>query len=157
MGYRTMPEYADRRPAPVTVYWRPGCPYCSRLRHQLRRAGIEFAEVDIWADPQAAARVRHVAAGNETVPTVFVGSTALVNPSPRAVLSALGRHRPERERVAEQTWRSIWSVGRVTRWLTVGGLLVASELASRSGHLAASYGLDGAAAAAYVGLRWARR
>lgn len=152
-----MHDDADLHAPPVTVYWRPGCPYCLRLRRQLRRAGVEFAGVDIWADPQAAARVRLVAAGNETVPTVFVGDTALVNPSPRAVLTALGRHPADRQRVAGQPWRDVWSIGRLARSLTVGGLLVGSEVVARSGHLAASYGFDGAAAVAYVGLRWAWR
>jgi mycoredoxin len=34
-----------------------------------------MVEINIWEDPQAAARVRSVANGNETVPTVFVGPT----------------------------------------------------------------------------------
>ncbi len=65
----------------VVVYWRPGCPFCSMLRAGLRRHGVPFREVDIWADPDAAAFVRSVARGNETVPTVTVGDVALVNPS----------------------------------------------------------------------------
>lgn len=74
-------------PAPaVTVYWRPGCPYCVSLRRGLRRAGLATEEVDIWSDPSAAAFVREHAAGNETVPTVDVGGTVLVNPSARRVI-----------------------------------------------------------------------
>ncbi len=69
----------DQRPA-VTVYWRPGCPFCSSLHADLTRAGIEFQRVNIWEDPEAAAFVRSVARGNETVPTVSVGDVALVNP-----------------------------------------------------------------------------
>lgn len=65
----------------VTVYWRPGCPFCSLLRAGLRRHEVEFEQVNIWEDPEAAAFVRSVARGNETVPTVTVGDTALVNPS----------------------------------------------------------------------------
>jgi hypothetical protein len=37
-------------------------------------------EVDIWSDPGAAAFVRGHADGNETVPTVDVAGTVLVNP-----------------------------------------------------------------------------
>jgi glutaredoxin-like protein len=69
----------------VTVYWRPGCPYCGSLRRGLRRSGLATREVDIWSDPAAAAFVRHHAGGNETVPTVDVGGTVLVNPSARRV------------------------------------------------------------------------
>lgn len=71
--------------AQVTVYWRPGCPFCSMLRAGLRRHDVQFHEVNIWEDPDGAAFVRSVARGNETVPTVTVGDTALVNPSARVV------------------------------------------------------------------------
>ncbi|GAA0798687.1 glutaredoxin domain-containing protein [Spirilliplanes yamanashiensis] len=65
---------------PVVVYTRPGCPYCFLLRRGLRRRGVPFTEVDIWQDPSAAAAVRAVADGNETVPTVHVAGRWLVNP-----------------------------------------------------------------------------
>ena len=67
--------------SPVTVYTRPGCPYSFLLRRGLRRRRIAFTEVDIWQDPAAAAAVRAVADGNETVPTVHVAGQWLVNPS----------------------------------------------------------------------------
>jgi len=70
----------------VTVYWRPGCPFCMALRRGLRRSGLATREVDIWAEPAAAAFVRTHAGGNETVPTVDVGGTVLVNPSARRVV-----------------------------------------------------------------------
>ena len=65
----------------VTVYWRPGCPFCLSLRAGLRRSRTPYRAVNIWSDPEAAAFVRSVANGNETVPTVTVGDTFLVNPS----------------------------------------------------------------------------
>lgn len=73
----------------VTVYWRPGCPFCSTLHAGLTRAGIEFQRVNIWEHPDAAAFVRSVARGNETVPTVTVGDVALVNPSVSAIAELL--------------------------------------------------------------------
>lgn len=69
----------------VVVYTRPGCPYCFTLRAGLRRAGLTFREINIWADLDAAAFVRSVANGNETVPTVAVGDVHMVNPSARRV------------------------------------------------------------------------
>jgi hypothetical protein len=51
-------------------------------------------EVNIWEDPEAAARVRAVARGNETVPTVFVGEHALVNPSIRQVTALVRETAP---------------------------------------------------------------
>lgn len=73
----------------VTVYWRPGCGFCHVLRRELDRAGIARREVNIWEDPTGAALVRSVAWGNETVPTVTWGATALVNPSAAGVLRLL--------------------------------------------------------------------
>jgi mycoredoxin len=70
----------QRLHAPITVYSRPGCPFCFLLRRGLRRRGLTFDEINIWADPDAAAAVRAVADGNETVPTVHVVGQWLVNP-----------------------------------------------------------------------------
>lgn len=75
----------------VTVYWRPGCGFCHVLRRELDRAGVDRSEVNIWEDPEAAAVVRSIAWGNETVPTVVVGDKAMVNPSAREVLALLGK------------------------------------------------------------------
>jgi mycoredoxin len=64
------------------MYTTPWCGYCVRLKSQLGRAGIEFAEVDIEADPAAADVVAAVNRGNLTVPTVvFADDSALTNPS----------------------------------------------------------------------------
>lgn len=81
--------------AHVTFYWRPGCPFCVSLRRGLSRRGIPFEAVNIWDDPDAAARVRAAAGGNETVPTVVIGEQALVNPSVGQVESLINRAAPE--------------------------------------------------------------
>jgi mycoredoxin len=71
------------------LYWRPGCMFCLRLRLVLRWYHLSVDQVNIWADPEAAAFVRSVADGNETVPTVVVDGQALVNPAPSQVVAAL--------------------------------------------------------------------
>lgn len=78
----------------VEVLWRPGCPFCRSLRRGLRRAGVAHVETNIWADPDAAARVRTATGGDETVPTVVVGATALVNPSVDQVIAAMQSQDP---------------------------------------------------------------
>ena len=78
----------------IHFYWRPGCPFCSMLRRGLDRRGITTVDHDIWQDPAAAAVVRSFAGGNETVPTVVVGDTGLVNPSARAVAELIERTAP---------------------------------------------------------------
>lgn len=70
----------------VHFYTRRGCPFSLVLSAKLRRRGVPLEVHDIWADDDAAAFVRSVAHGNETVPTVMVGDTVLVAPSARRVL-----------------------------------------------------------------------
>lgn len=67
----------DGRPI---VYWRPGCPYCLRLRARLGRDARRLHWVDIWADPDGAASVREVTGGDETVPTVIAAERSFINP-----------------------------------------------------------------------------
>jgi glutaredoxin len=78
----------DGRPV---VYWRPGCVYCLRLRMRLGRRAHRAHWVDIWRDPEAAAAVRAVNDGNETVPTVVVAGRSHVNPDPAWVREQLSR------------------------------------------------------------------
>lgn len=90
----------------VTVYTRPGCPYCMALRRGLKKTGLVYREVNIWQDPGAAAFVRSVADGNETVPTVDVAGHAMVNPRPAQVLGAVAAHAPDQ--LPHRTHRGPW-------------------------------------------------
>ena len=84
------PDAADTADTGITVYWRPGCPFCGKLFRQLERHGVEHRRVNIWDDDTAAAVVRSIARGNETVPTVTVRGIGLVNPSVDQILAAAG-------------------------------------------------------------------
>lgn len=79
----------------VTVYWRPGCGFCSSLLRSLERHELTFSRVNIWDDPDGSAFVRSVANGNETVPTVRVGDVALVNPTTDEVFRVVAGEAPE--------------------------------------------------------------
>lgn len=57
---------------PIIVYGRPGCPGVPPVLHMLETAGLEYRYVDIRQDPEGAARLRAVANGNESVPTVVL-------------------------------------------------------------------------------------
>lgn len=149
-------EVADS--APVTVYWRPGCPYCGALRRGLRRAGLPTTEVNIWSDPQAAARVRSVTGGYETVPTVDVGGTWLVNPRPGVVVAAARAGTPQG--VLSRTplpAAGAYKLLPVLQWAIVVGLLAASFALEAAGHEAASWAVDGLNLLLYGGLRVVRR
>ncbi len=78
---------ADGRPV---VYWRPGCTFCIRLRLRLGARARRAYWVNIWRDPEAAAVVRSVNDGNETVPTVFVDGRAHTNPDPGWLRTVVG-------------------------------------------------------------------
>lgn len=74
---------------PVIVYHRPGCTHCGRLKLALLGVKDRAYWVDIWDDPDAAAFVRSVNAGYETVPTVVLDGVAQTNPPSGLVRSAL--------------------------------------------------------------------
>jgi mycoredoxin len=77
--------------APVTMYTTQWCGYCVRLKKLMQREGIEFAEVDIENDAEAAELVMQANGGNRTVPTlVFTDGTAMTNPSIDQVKAQLG-------------------------------------------------------------------
>ena len=86
-----------RDTADVVFYWRPGCGFCHMLRHRLVDAGVTLDERNIWDDADAAAFVRSVARGNETVPTVVVNGQALVNPPASKVIDLAAEARSRRE------------------------------------------------------------
>ncbi|MGY1605105.1 mycoredoxin [Geodermatophilus sp. SYSU D00815] len=78
--------------AAVTMYTTTWCGYCARLKRLMQREGIEFSEVDIETDEQAADLVMAANGGNRTVPTlVFADGTALTNPSIDQVKNALAQ------------------------------------------------------------------
>jgi mycoredoxin len=75
----------------VTMYSTPWCGYCQRLKGQMTREGIEWTEVDIEQDEQAAELVMNVNGGNQTVPTLlFPDGTMATNPSIGEVKVRLG-------------------------------------------------------------------
>lgn len=81
-------------PPVLTVYWRPGCPFCSSLFNQLDRAQISYETANIWEDLAAAAAVRSIANGNETVPTVTLGEAGMVNPDLHEIMAAAAELAP---------------------------------------------------------------
>ncbi len=79
-------------PTQITMYSTPWCGYCHRLRSQLDREGVSYTVIDIEQQPDAAAYVREVNGGFETVPTVvFADGSALTNPSLAQVLERVAQ------------------------------------------------------------------
>jgi glutaredoxin len=64
------------------------------LRLGLRRARVRAEWINIWDDPAAAAAVRDITGWDETVPTVVVGTQAMVASSARQVIAAVRAGQP---------------------------------------------------------------
>ncbi len=142
---------------PITVYWRPGCTSCERLREGLAGAGVATNEINIWQDPRAAEAVRMVAHGSETVPTVTVGTAVLVDPSLKLVLAELKRHALGDGEVGVVPTVAVGS-RRIDafQWALVGALVVLSFLVEGWGHPALSWGVDAANVAIYFAIKQRR-
>lgn len=57
----------------VEIYTSPLCGFCHAAKRLLSQKGIEFAEVDVWANPDRKPEMVTRAKGGRTVPQIFVG------------------------------------------------------------------------------------
>ncbi len=51
----------------VTIYTRPGCPYCTMAKELLTRKGVEFNEINAGATPELRAEMQ-ARSGRNTFP-----------------------------------------------------------------------------------------
>jgi glutaredoxin-like protein len=58
-------------PADVTLFTKPGCPFCSRAKDALKARGINYGEIELGRDMDL--RSLRAATGASSVPQVFVG------------------------------------------------------------------------------------
>ena len=75
---------ADPEPEPlphggIILYCTSWCPDCRRARAWLKRRNFDYVEVDVNANPEAAAQVRQWANGNLTTPTFDIDGTIVVD------------------------------------------------------------------------------
>ena len=59
--------------ANVEIYTKPTCGFCHMAKRLLSSKGINFAEVNISAQPQRRAEMIQRANGSSTVPQIFIG------------------------------------------------------------------------------------
>lgn len=100
-----------------------------------------------------------VANGNETVPTVTVGTTILVNPSVKTVLAEMSRQTPvssSAAHVVDSVVTKKHDAFDVTRWLLVALFVVLSFLAEGLGQVALSWALDAVNVAVFFFMRAVR-
>ena len=60
-----------KAPVPVTIFTKPGCPFCARAKDMLQKAGMHFEEISLGN--AVTSRSLLAVAGAGTAPQVFVG------------------------------------------------------------------------------------
>ncbi|MCP4568229.1 MAG: glutaredoxin family protein [FCB group bacterium] len=57
----------------VTMYTKPGCPFCAAARDHYNNKGIAFDEIDVIDNPEAQKKVLELSGGKKIVPVVVDG------------------------------------------------------------------------------------
>ncbi|KJF17611.1 glutaredoxin domain-containing protein [Acidithrix ferrooxidans] len=128
--------------ANIEVYWRPGCPDCMYLRRGLSKLGIETLERNIWADPSAREYVRKVASGNETVPTVAIGDTNLINPTVEDVIEVIRQLIPGLLIKGSDSTPDNDGRRAISQWIVIAILVALSFYVEKLGFTSYGWGVD---------------
>jgi len=75
--YNMLKEYMTNQTAKVIVYSTPWCVYCHMAKEYLTGRGVQFSEVDVGADQQAA-RQLVAKTGQLGVPVIEVGKETIL-------------------------------------------------------------------------------
>ena len=54
----------------VTIYTKPGCPYCAAAKKHYGDSGVRYSEIDINAVPGAKEKVLELTGGKRIVPVI---------------------------------------------------------------------------------------
>ena len=63
--------------AAIEIYTTPFCPFCFRAKRLLRRKGLTFTEIDVFADGKRREEMLERADGRHTVPQIFIGGEGI--------------------------------------------------------------------------------
>jgi len=117
---------------PILVYGRPTCPSVPPVLRLLDEAGVAYDYVNVRQDFEAAARLRQITGGYESVPTlVFPDGRILVEPGTAALRRALQEAAPAGDRPAVPTaaarpaWRNpvYWLLALIAFVLVVAAVI----------------------------------
>lgn len=59
--------------APIVIYTKSWCPYCSAAKDLLQRKGVAFEEIEITGRSELREEMIERADGRTTVPQIFIG------------------------------------------------------------------------------------
>lgn len=62
----------------VMVFTKPGCPYCTAAKDDLRKRGIRYAEHNVKADQATLRHMLELNGGQRRVPTIVQGDQVTV-------------------------------------------------------------------------------
>ena len=65
-----LPSEADKMPD-VTIYTKPGCPYCAAAKEHFTKEGIAYKEIDVFDVPGAKEEAIKIAGGKAMVPVII--------------------------------------------------------------------------------------
>jgi glutaredoxin len=57
----------------ITIFTKPGCPFCAAAKDDFRRRGVAFTEHNVLADREAQERMLALNGGKRAVPTIVEG------------------------------------------------------------------------------------
>ena len=104
----------------IIVYGHPTCPNLGPVKGLLKQSKVKFEYIDIHQDSVAAARVRAINNGNESVPTiVFPDGSILTEPT-------VGELQSKLESLGYKVGLVAWLIGNIRPiFFTVVGVLIA--------------------------------
>lgn len=85
-----LPASPGGEEADLVMYCNQWCPACRRARAFLQQHGIQYIEIDIARNREAAEQVRRWNKGSETTPTFDVKGKIVANFIPSELAAALG-------------------------------------------------------------------
>lgn len=62
----------------VSIYTKPGCPFCMAVKADLKVKGVEYTEYNVKADPQRLEEMLQLNGGQRKVPTIVEGEKVTV-------------------------------------------------------------------------------
>jgi glutaredoxin 3 len=78
----------------ITLYVTTYCGYCVRAKALLQRKGVEYTEINLDGDPESRQELVRLAAGQRTVPQIFVGASHIGGCDDLYALERAGRLDP---------------------------------------------------------------
>jgi len=78
-GSSTEDETVAEPEADVILYCTPWCPACRKARAYFNELGIDFVEIDVTRDRNAAQNLRDWTGGYETTPTFRIKGEVIIN------------------------------------------------------------------------------